>query len=46
MAGLNESFDVYGVTDTMTFTFTSPVDEVGGFFNYVPYGSTRTTLAR
>jgi hypothetical protein len=45
MAGLNDSFDVYGVTDTMTFAFTTPVDEVGGFFNYVPFGSTLTTLA-
>lgn len=45
MAGLNDSFDVWGVTDTMTFTFTSPVFRVGGFFNYVPGGSTPTTLA-
>ena len=45
MAGLNDSFAVYGITDTMTFTFTSPVLSVGGFFNYVPGGSTPTTLA-
>lgn len=45
MAGLNDSFDVYGVTDTMTFAFTSPLYRVGGFFNYVPFGSTPTTLA-
>lgn len=45
MAGLNDSFDVYGVTDTMTFTFATPVYAVGGFFNYVPFGSTPTTLA-
>ena len=45
MAGLNDSFDAWAVTDTMTFTFTSPVFRVGGFFNYVPGGSTPTTLA-
>ncbi len=45
MAGVNDSFDVYGVTDTMTFAFASPVSWVGGFFNYVPGGSTPTTLA-
>jgi hypothetical protein len=45
MAGLNDSFDVYGVTDTMTFAFDTPVYAVGGFFNYVPFGSTPTTLA-
>jgi hypothetical protein len=45
MAGLNDSFDVYGVTDTMTFTFNTPVYAVGGFFNYVPGGTTPTTLA-
>ncbi len=45
IAGLNDSYDVYGVTDTMTFAFTNPVSWVGGFFNYVPGGSTPTTLA-
>jgi hypothetical protein len=45
MAGLNDSFDVYGVTDTMTFAFASPVAAVGGFLNYVPGGSTPTTIA-
>ena len=45
MAGVNDSFDVYGVTDTMTFAFATPVSYVGGFFNYVPGGSTPTTLA-
>ena len=29
----------------MTFTFPSPVFRVGGFFNYVPNGTTPTTLA-
>jgi PEP-CTERM motif len=45
MAGLNDSFDVYGVTDTMTFAFASPVMWTGGFFNYVPGGTTPTTLS-
>ena len=45
MAGVNDSFDAWGVTDTMTFAFTTPVSWVGGFFNYVPGGSTPTTLA-
>jgi hypothetical protein len=44
MAGLNDSFDAYGVTDTMTFSFASPVFGVGGFLNYIP-GSTPTTIA-
>jgi PEP-CTERM motif len=44
MAGVNDSFDVYGVTDTMTFAFATPVSWVGGFFNYVPGGSTPTVL--
>jgi hypothetical protein len=45
MAGVNDSFAAYGVTDTMTFAFSSPVSWVGGFFNYVPGGPTPTTLA-
>lgn len=45
MIGLNDSFDAWGVTDTMTFTFTDPVYGVGGFINYVPNGSTATTIA-
>lgn len=45
MAGVNDSFDAYGVTDTMTFEFTNPVMWVGGFFNYVPGGTTPTILA-
>jgi hypothetical protein len=45
MAGVNDSFDAWGVTDTMTFAFTTPVSWVGGFFNYVPGGTTPTTLA-
>jgi hypothetical protein len=39
MAGLNDSFDSYGVTDTMTFSFTTPVGAVGGLLNYAPAGT-------
>jgi hypothetical protein len=45
MIGLNDSYAVYGVTDTMTIAFSSPVSAVGGFLNYVPGGSTPTTIA-
>ena len=45
MAGVNDSKDVYGVTDTMTFAFSSPVMSVGGFLNYVPESANPTTIA-
>lgn len=46
MAGLNDAFFIYDVTDTMTFAFANPVNEVGGFLNYVPDGiTTPTTIA-
>jgi hypothetical protein len=45
MAGVNTSFDDEGAVDTMTFTFANPVSAVGGFLNYVPGGSTNTTIA-
>jgi hypothetical protein len=45
MAGLNDSTDIWGTTDTMTFTFAQPVSAVGGFLNYYIYGSTSTTIA-
>jgi hypothetical protein len=45
MAGVNDSFNNYGVTDTMTFAFATPVSIIGGFLNYVPGGSTPTTIA-
>ena len=45
MAGLNDSTDAYGVTDTMTFAFSSPVSAVGGFINYVPGSANPTVLA-
>ena len=45
MAGLNDSTDFYGVTDTMTFAFATPVSAVGGFLNYVPGSGNPTTLS-
>lgn len=45
MAGLNDSKDIDGATDSMTFAFSSPVYGVGGFLNYVPGGSTPATIA-
>jgi PEP-CTERM motif len=45
MAGLNDSTDASGVTDTMTFAFTTPVTAVGGFLNYVPGDSTPTVVS-
>jgi PEP-CTERM motif len=43
MAGLNDSTDLYSVTDSMTFAFTTPLYAVGGFLNYVP-GSLNPTI--
>ncbi len=45
MAGVNDSFDFYGASDTMTFAFASQVSSVGGFLNYYSGGSTPTTIA-
>jgi len=45
MAGVNDSFDLWGSTDTMTFSFATPVTSVGGFLNYIPGSSTNTTIA-
>ena len=42
MIGLNDSFDFYGVSDTMTFSFASPVTSFSAFFNYVPGSFTPT----
>jgi hypothetical protein len=42
MAGLNDSFASSGVVDTMTFSFPTPVDAVGGFINYAPGFGTPT----
>lgn len=45
MAGLNDSTDFFGVTDSMTFAFASPVSAVGGFLNYYPDLFFPTTIA-
>jgi hypothetical protein len=45
MAGVNDSFDFYGASDTMTFAFASQVSSVGGFLNYYSGDSTPTTIA-
>jgi len=45
MVGLNDAFAVYGVTDTMTFAFATPVSAVGGFLNYVPDYGTPAVIA-
>jgi hypothetical protein len=45
MAGLNDSTDIFLVTDSMTFAFASPVSGVGGFLNYVPGSLNPTTIA-
>jgi hypothetical protein len=45
MAGLNDSTDASGVTNTMTFAFSTPVSAVGGFLNYSPGSTNPTTIA-
>ncbi|HEY3756502.1 MAG TPA: hypothetical protein VGL42_10170 [Opitutaceae bacterium] len=45
IAGVNDSTDAFGETDTMIFSFNSPVRAVGGFINYVPGSSNPTTIA-
>ena len=45
MAYLNNTSTFCGVTDSMTFKFTSPVAAVGGFLNYYPNGSGPTTIS-
>jgi hypothetical protein len=45
MAGLNDSKDFYGVTDTMTFEFSTPIAGVGGFINYVPGSNNPTVIS-
>ena len=45
MAGLNDSTDFSGFTDTMTFHFATPVSSVGGFLNYYPGSTNPTTIA-
>jgi hypothetical protein len=36
LVGLNDSTDAYGITDSMTFTFASPVSVVGAILNWFP----------
>ena len=46
MAGVNDGYEFYFVTDTMTFAFANPVAAVGGFLNYYPdFITTPTTIA-
>jgi hypothetical protein len=45
MAGLNDNTDFFGVTDSITFAFASPVAAVGGFLNYLPDITSPTTIA-
>jgi hypothetical protein len=45
MAGLNDSTDFFGFTDTMTFSFATPASAVGGFLNYYPNSFNPTTIA-
>ena len=45
MVGLNDSSDVYRVVDTMTFTFATPVNSVGGYLNWVPSNAPVTIAA-
>ena len=45
MAGLNDSTDFFGTTDTMTFSFATPVSAVGGLLNYVPGSFNPATIA-
>jgi PEP-CTERM motif len=45
MAGLNDSTDLFGSTDTMTFALSTPAFAIGGFLNYSPGSSTPTTIA-
>lgn len=47
MAGLNDSsHSIFPVRDTMTFSFATPVQSVGGFINYDPrFNTPPTTIA-
>ena len=44
MAGVNDSFIFYSASDTMVFSFATPVTAVGGFINYYPDGITTPTI--
>ena len=46
MAGVNDIYLFYGVSDSMVFSFAQPVTAVGGFINYYPDAiTTPTTIA-
>lgn len=45
LVGLNDSSDVYGVVDSMTFHFASAVSSVGGYLNWVPSNAPVTIAA-
>ena len=45
MAGLNSRYPGYGLPDSMTFAFATPVFGVGGFVNYVPGRPNPTIIA-
>jgi hypothetical protein len=36
LTGVNDNFAFYGVSDTMTFSFASPVSQVGAIINWYP----------
>ena len=42
MAGLNDASDIYGVVDTMTFAFSTPVSGVGGHLNWTNFENPAT----
>lgn len=43
LVGLNDSFDFYGVSDSMTFAFANPVSSIGAFINW--YAPTQATTS-
>ncbi len=45
MAGVNSTYSVYGIRDTMTFAFSNPVSAVGGFINYYNDSQNTPTIA-
>ena len=45
MEGVNDASDVYGVVDSMTFTFTNPITAFGGEINWVPNDNPVTIAA-
>jgi hypothetical protein len=45
MAGVNDTAAYYGVSDTMTFTFATPQQAVGGFLNWYPDAGDTASIA-